>query len=174
MKFFIEKRNYIMCFILFGLWTSWKNSFKHRILFQMYSIFVTALVLYAYCMECISDQNFKHVTLLSTLTVSLSIVIFSAYLIIAMESVYKSMAQELLIQKISTIDRFFITKMGIYIPYKKEKRRLFVQNITIVAILLFLTFSVLTYSYYNNSIMYSVNTSVAICIFDASSFEFDQ
>lgn len=156
MEFFKEKQSYIVCFILFGLWTfcPFGRKFRYTIVFQVYTIFVTALVLCAFIYGIITDQIFKHATLSATVTTLLSVIIFAAFFITVLESTYTSMSQEDLIRQFSTVDRLFSSKMRI--PYEQENRKFFMRDLAIVVIIFILDIGVVIYSHYENSLLYSI------------------
>lgn len=150
MEFFEEKRNYIVCFLFFGLWSTWNKS-KYTILFKIYSIFLLSLVFGSFFSAIIFNQFFEHLTLSATVATFLFITILLAHLIIVIESLYKSNLQEKLIKKFSFVDQMLSTEMGKRLPYCQEKRNLFVQNCMIVSTVFLLKISVVVYTYYRDT-----------------------
>lgn len=154
MDFFAEKRNYIVCFLLFGLWSKWTNS-KTKVVFQVYLIFLMALNIYLFANEVVFGHFYRHSSLSAVVRIYLWVIMLLAFLVIATESLCTSAAQEQLIRKFSIVDRLIWRKMSICVPYQKEKRELFLRNFVIIAIMLFLNVSAAIYSYYTKSIIYS-------------------
>lgn len=161
MEFFIENRNYIIFFRLFSLWSFWKNC-KNKISFQVYSIFLMTSVICSFTYGFILDHLYEYVSLSTTVRCWLFVTMLMAYLVTAIESLYKTKAQEELVQKFSIVDHLFSRKMRIYVPYQQEKQELFVRNCIVITIILFFSVHAAIHSDFASPIVYSLTISIWI------------
>lgn len=127
MEFFYHIRNYIVYFVLFGVWSSWENS-KYKFLLQTYSLISFAVVFYSYYK---SIRIFLETYSLDTLTILLLTTTFLGHMSITIETILKSQVQFKLIQQFSFADRSFETALKKQIPYHEEKENLFLLNVVI-------------------------------------------
>lgn len=164
MEFFNEKRNYILCFLFFSLWSFYKNS-KYTILFQVYSVLLTASVIGSFVYGVYLDHFHEHATLTVSVRICLFVIMLLAYLIVAIESLYKSKAQKELIQRFSIVDHSFNNKLGIGIPYKRERRESFVRISFFVSIILIVNIYNTIESNYTVFTVYSLTCSIwVVCL----------
>lgn len=148
--FFTGMRKYFVCFVIFGLWTVWNNQ-KYKCILQLYSAILMTLTIFSFiCVKHSSDFNelFENVTLSTTVATLLYFVLLLAHLVIAFESMYKSKAQEKLIQTFSIVDQMFSVKMSTFnILCNVSKRKLFICNIFIISVILCLKIPIIIYSH---------------------------
>lgn len=145
--FLKEMRKYFVCFIIFGLWTSWKNC-KFENVLRLYSVLLIKLIFCSFFCAIIFRQFFGNITLSSTIATSLFFTMLSSHFAISIESLYKRKLQEELIAKISLVDQLFRMKMGKCVAYNSDRQELFLRNIIVVLVILFLKVSVAIYSHY--------------------------
>lgn len=135
MDFFDRMRNYIVYFLVFGVWSSWKSS-EYRIWLQAYPLASLALLSLSYI------SSVKSFLILPSLSGTLTILLFSTtfltHFFITIETIAKSETQLRIVQEFSIVDRMFETTLNIYIPYRREKEKLFVRNCVLVSFIVVL------------------------------------
>lgn len=130
MEFFYHIRNYIIFFVLFGVWSSWENS-KYKFLLQTYPLISFGVIFYSYYR---SIRIFLGISPhIDTLTFLLFTTTFFGHMLITIETILKSQVQFKLIQQFSIADRSFETALKKQIPYREENENLFILN-TVTAI----------------------------------------
>lgn len=133
MSFYKQIRIYIMVFMVFGLWTSFKNA-KCKLALRLNSVFSIAIVIFLYTSAIYLNAFFAYTTIAHTVANYLYLLIVSTHLIVIVESIIKSKHQSRLIQKFTLIDRLFQEKLKIFILYKNAKRQIFIRNLILIAI----------------------------------------
>lgn len=150
--FFAQMRNYIVYFLVFGLWSSWKDS-KYKLLLKAHSIFSITIVFFTYLSAYVFNQFSEAATLSATVSTTLFITILVAHLIITVETFHRCCSQLALVQNLSTVDSMFNTKLSICIPYQREKSEFFVRNIAIVFVVIAIKLFVVVFTLYQNRSM---------------------
>lgn len=167
MAFFEEMRHFFIFFIVFGLWSSWKN-FEYKRVLIICTISSIAIVIIAASLAVYLDQFLKFTTLSNTVSNSLYAMMFLTHLIIVLESRLQYNRQMQLIQTISSVDEQFYTKLGIRIRYKIEKKQMFIRLMFIFSIeiiIKFLVFAASAYWFIENEFFYVILYSNAlICL----------
>lgn len=164
MTFFKQISNYIVFFIIFGLWTTWRNS-KYFWLLQIYSC---TLIIAAFVLNFASvlmDEFSESLSLSSTISTLSLITILLTHLVIVIETPCKSIAQVLLIEKFTNVDRTFHTGLSVSIPYRKEMRKLFSHTFLLISVVFITTTTIWANSIYlhqTNNFMYSCMYSSCI------------
>lgn len=145
MLFFDRIRNYIVYFILFGIWSAWPNS-KYKILLRIYPIIPEGVLLIPYI------PSVKIYSTLISLTVTLSILVFSTtfltHLIIVIETILTNQSQLRLLREFSDVDQLFEATLIVNISHCKQKRQLFAQQITQVLSAIIATIKGISILYY--------------------------
>lgn len=131
MSFFVQLRNYFIFFIVFGLWSS-KHNQKYKILSRISSAISISFFLIAFSLTIETFPDFS--TLSNVVANVLYVFLFLTHLIILLESVVKIEAQAKLIDILSSVDHLFHAKIGIAIPYRWEKSKIFNQTLILVLI----------------------------------------
>lgn len=148
MAFFKQMQNYILFFILFGLWSTWKN-LKYKIQIRVCSFLSIILVLVGFSVAYIYKfYNFN--SLSNTLANLIYIFIVITHLIIVVESIYRKYAQTKLIQNLSLVDYLFNTKSNVIVSYNKEKCEIFIKCSILVSVLIFVNLIFILYTYFQN------------------------
>lgn len=150
--FFAQMRNYIVYFLVFGLWSSWKDS-KYKLLLKAHSVFSITIVFFTYLSAYVFNQFSEAATLSATVSTTLFITILVAHLIITVETFHRCCSQLALVQNLSTVDSMFNTKLLICIPYHREKSEFFVRNISIVFVVIAIKLFVVVFTLYQNRTM---------------------
>lgn len=132
MVVFDEMRGSLMWFIFLGLWSSWRNH-KHKLSLQIYSFCSVLSECSSFYYVLKSYDIFSEKSLISIIAEWLYIFVSLTHLITSIESLVKSNVQVQLIQKLSSIDEIFKTKMNLIIPYRKEKREIRFRNIILAS-----------------------------------------
>lgn len=147
MVFFKEMRNYIVFFILFGLWSIWINS-KFKIPIRVCSFLSIALVFCGFSSAYFFDKFYASNTLSNVVANLLFIFVIITHSIIIIESISKKKAQTKLIQSLSLADHLFNTKSNVMISYQKERCEIFIRCFVLVSIVIFINIFVALYAYY--------------------------
>lgn len=168
MSFFVQIRTYLAFFILFGLWSSWRNT-KYKFLLKIYSVLSIISGFAIYSLAVLIDGFSEFNALPNIVSNILYILQFLTHFITALESILKTGAQAKLIDTLSTVDYMFYTKIGIAIPYRTEKCQILLRTmillfieiiikLAIVVVLIFLNvdkrFSSLALVLYSNFFIY--------------------
>lgn len=115
-------RHFIGFFLLFGLWSTWEN-FSHTFLLNLYSFFLTLVLIIVYFEMVFWDYFLVDVTTLAaSVTTMLFITTFLAHLVIAFESIARSKTHSQFMEKLSHVDRLISTKQQAFHPYRIKKR----------------------------------------------------
>lgn len=124
--FLHEMQGFIAFFLIFGLWPTWQTT-KYKSLLVFYSYFSISLVfgigISAIYINRVLDDN----TLSTAIAYSFLFSILSTHLIIVLQSLLYRKAQMKLIRKISHVDHLFSTKLQILMPYRREKKAMFIR-----------------------------------------------
>lgn len=120
MSFFNQMHNFLVVFVVFGLWSS-LNHFQHKLILRICSSFSIFLGIFSF----FSALLFEHLHPLSTISNvvanSLYMLTVSTFLITIAETFIKRNIQMQIIEKFTIIDQLFHTKLNVVIPYAKEK-----------------------------------------------------
>lgn len=144
MAFFKQMQNYILLFILFGLWSTWEN-LKYKIQIRVCSFLCIIIVLVGFSIAYIYKfYNFN--SLSNTLANLLYIFIVITHLIIVVESIYQKDAQAKLIQNLSIVDHLFNIKSNVNISYHKDKCELFRKCSVLVLVLILINLIFILYT----------------------------
>lgn len=152
MVFFRQIRTYIICFILFGVWSTWQN-FRYRLILKIYSV---SLIIAVFCVYVISIFliQFTHQSKLATIVGNTSFfVIMALQFVISFESIVKSKVQVQLVQKFSVVDQLFRLKFRQDFPYSEESTKLCVLSAILVSIIFTIKISIWIYTRFYNSIL---------------------
>lgn len=150
--FFEEMRNYIVYFLVFGLWSSWKDS-KYKLLLKAHSIFSITIVFFSYISAYLFNQFSDQATLTTTVSMALFITVLVAHLIITVETFIRCCSQLALVQKLSHVDSLFCSKLLICIPYRREKSEFFIRNFILVFIVIAIKCFVVVFTFYQESVV---------------------
>lgn len=120
MAFFEQMRLYFIFFIFFGLWSTWQNN-KYRSLLRVYSACCVQQEFLSFVSVIYSYNIFENNSLSATIANWLYIIDSLTHVVIVFESLYKRKAQLQLIRKFCSVDELFRNKLGITIPYRREK-----------------------------------------------------
>lgn len=133
--FFKLFRNYIVFFIIFGLWSTWENS-RYKWQLRVYSNLLIVTVLFAYLSAVFMNQFFESFSLATSIATTVFYTLLFAHLVIAIETSLKTKIQIILLKKLSLIDQLFKRNLNIYMQYPKQKQSLFLMNLLMVSIIL--------------------------------------
>lgn len=133
MSFSNSLRKFFIFLILFGLWTSWRNS-KYKIFAKLYSICSLALIAINFSLAISFDKLYEFNTLSNMVANCWFVLSIVAHLIIVVESILQNKLQSKLIQRFSVVDRIFAKKLHMKIAYPTEKTQLFVIFFVVMAI----------------------------------------
>lgn len=145
MVFFNQFRNYIIFFIIFGLWSTWPNT-HIKWLLRIYSNLLIATVFCSYLSAVFMNQFFESLSLSTSIATAAFITIISAHLVIAIETPFKSKTQVVLIRKFSVVDQLFSSRWGVAKTYPEEKRKVFFLNVGLILIIVFIKAVLLIYA----------------------------
>lgn len=120
MAFFEQMRLYFIFFIFFGLWSTWQNN-KYRSVLRVYSACCMQQEFLSFVSVIYSYNIFENNSLSATIANWLYIIDSLTHVVIVFESLYKRKAQLQLIRKFCSVDELFRNKLGITIPYRREK-----------------------------------------------------
>lgn len=166
MTFFKHISNYILVFIFFGLWSTWRNSQYTKCskwLFQIYSITIIIGILCAYSRIILTNQIFGTSSLQLTIsTISFGTIILT-HLAIAIETPFKRNIQAQLIEKFTHVDETFNFGLNIIIPYREEMHKMFLHISFHILIVSFITAMIWVYSYY----LGEVHDHMYFCMFSS-------
>lgn len=135
MVFFKQFRNYIICFLLFGVWSSWQN-FQYKKLLRTYLVLHLLVEFSSYVLTTLKINIYGAITFTSFIANSSFLLIMLVQLVISFESFFKSEAQVQIIQKFSLVDKLFFRKLDLNIVYRKERREIFVRNMLLISMIL--------------------------------------
>lgn len=141
-------RNYIVLFILFGLWSTWWQNSEFKIQIRVCSLLSILLVFCGFSSAYFFDKFYASSTLSNTVANLLFIFIIITHSIIVIESIYQKKAQTKLIQSLSLADHLFNTKSKVMIPYHKEKSEIFTRCSLIISIVIFVNVLITLYTNY--------------------------
>lgn len=127
-------RIYFVVFIILGLWTSPYQTFKHKSLTHIFSLF--SIVPPFLCVSCLIffDKLYDFNSLSNAVANSLYIFIIFTHFIIIFESIHRNKIQVSLIERLSLIDGYISTKLGVQIPYHRQKWEIFEQFMVLLLI----------------------------------------
>lgn len=149
MAFFSEIRVFIAIFIMFGLWSCWPN-FKYYKFLRAYTICLSLQELSVFLTMMFSFRVFSEDTLSSVVANWLCLIVSLTHFTIVFESLLKRKDQMKLIQKFTSIDNLYNTKLKVNIPYRKEKRGIILRNVCFILIFIMTKVAISTYLYYRN------------------------
>lgn len=161
--FFDEMRNYFVCFITFGLWSSWKNS-KYNRLLQIYVTFFIISVASSYLLAIFRKEYPLETKLSTAIGTILLCIILVAHSVVVVETIFKSDAQLRLIQKFTFVDRFIDSKLNVSIAYDKEKCGLFRLNCCFAIVIIFFTVFNTVYRISRKQVMRFLHSAVCSSI----------
>lgn len=159
MEFSKQIRNYILVFIVFGLWSS-LNDFEYKLPLRIYSVFSLLLVFCFFSLTVYFRQFHTFTTISNTVANSLFVLVVITHLVIIIESMWQRIAQKRLIRKFNLVDELFKTKLNTQIKYENEKRKMFIMNLTVLSIVLPIEVAVTIYLYYNSHVYYFIFQSI--------------
>lgn len=167
MAFFVEMQNFFAVFIAFGLWCSWENS-KYKSILRAFSILSIALVLIPFSLAIFFKRFYESDTLPNTISSSVLVLFFFTHSIIILESIFQAESQKKLVQNFTSVDNLFRLKLGIQIPYHKEKWQIFIKAFSLVMFEIIVLFFIhlarvycdFVYSYF----YFSVYANLIICL----------
>lgn len=147
MTFFKHISNYIVVFIIFGLWSTWRN-IQYKWLFRIYSIAIIIGIFCTHLPALFTDKIFGTSSLPLTIsTISFGTIVLT-HLIIAIETPFKRNAQLKLIEKFTQVDQTFNNGLSEVMPHKEQMQKLFFHTILYISIVLFITALIWVSSYY--------------------------
>lgn len=147
MTFFQQIRNYIVFFILFGLWSAWEDS-KYTLQINL-SSFLSITIVFGEFFSAYFLNKFYTFNSLSNIVANLIyIFIITSNLIMVIESFYKKGAQTKFIQNMTHIDHLFNTKLKVTVPYYKEKGEIFMWCL-IMSLIVFLNHIIFAWYMYH-------------------------
>lgn len=149
MTFFKQIRVYIIIFILFGLFTTFQND-KYKLLLRVHSVFSILIWFCIFSFAVYSNKFYAFTTISNTVANLMYLMISFTHLIIIIESILYSKAQLRTIHKLSRIDQLFKSKLKINVPYKEEKRKIFIRNVIVLSILAGMKGFLALYLFYHN------------------------
>lgn len=153
MVFFKQTRNYIICFILFGMWSSWQD-FHYKRLLQAYSILCIFTELCSYILTMFfTDLWSEGITFVSIIANSSVYIMMCVQLVIGLESFFKSKSQVQLIRKFSEVDQLFSSKLDVSVQNHKERRELFMRNFLLIAMILSIKITLWIYTRFINPVL---------------------
>lgn len=147
MAFFEQMRYFFILFILFGLWTSWKN-IEHKQYLRAYSIFSIALPFVCFSTAVCYNRFFAFERLSFVVSNLLLALVYLTHLVIVSESAFQSKSQMKIIQRFASVDSLFYTQLAIRIPYHEEKRDLVIRILILALIEMSVKLQELNYSYF--------------------------
>lgn len=150
--FFQQMRSYFICFAIFGLWTQWENS-RYKFWLKCFSVFSVATVVGSYFSAYIFNQFFVQTSFSATVATSLFAFILIGHLIVAFETIFKSSAQFKLLSKFLFVDRMFVAKLQMCLPYRREKHELLMRSILFAVIAFVIFGSIVVYTVYRGRIL---------------------
>lgn len=134
-EIFEEIRSFVVFFLIFGLWPSWKDS-KYRIILIVYSIFSIFLVFCIFVSAVyINDVLDDNQQLSTAVAYSFLLSNLATHFIIVLQSLFYRNDLTRLVKKLAFVDSLLNKKLQIYISYQKEKRSIWARVLTILAIL---------------------------------------
>lgn len=148
--FFRQVKNYLVFFIIFGLWSAtWPNS-KNELLMKAYSLFSIVIVFCCFLSAYILNtfQTFNSVS--NTVSNLLYVSVLFAHLIIIIESICQRDAQAKIIQSLSLTDYLFNIKLKVMMPYNRGKFEIFTRCFVLVSIMILTNTTFVSYMRYKN------------------------
>lgn len=125
-KLFDEIRNFIVFFLIFGLWPSWPNS-KRKVFFVIYSLFHIGPIICIFWLSFYVKKEFDGHSLSSIVQyIFLSSILLTHFAVI-LEAFINRNAQMRLVEKISHADWLLKTKLQLVVTYREEKQTIFVR-----------------------------------------------
>lgn len=152
MVFFKQIRNYIIGFLLFGMWSSWED-FQSKCLLRAYLILCIFTEICSYIFTIFFTDFYGGITLSSVLANSSVYLMMFVQIIIGIESFFTSNAQLQLIREFSLVDQLFFTKLGMNLPYHKCKRELFLRNTLLISFIIFIKITLWVYTRFVNPVL---------------------
>lgn len=165
--FFNGISRFVVFFIIFGLWTSWKK-IQYNNLLRIYAIFPLIGTIVNFASLMFFDKLYKFITLSNTVANVTLIFIGLTHLIIACETIFTSQAQKRIIDNFSFVDQMFATKLNIKSSYQKDNRCIFIHTLILTSITIFMHLSVTAYLVYGQKIynfLYNASFSNTIIVF---------
>lgn len=160
-------RKFFIFFIIFGLWSSWENS-KYKLFLRIYSIFSIALVFIFFSLAFLYNEFYEFNTLSYTISNLMFVLIFSTYLVIILESVLRFESQTEIVEKLSSVDNMFYTKLRTQVLYRKEKWEIFIRIFILVSTEIVIKISILVavfrLGYYLNFLYFTLYANLVICL----------
>lgn len=147
--FFREFEKFILIFIIFGLWSTWINT-KHKVPLSACSFLSILLSLSCFSSVCILKQFYEFNSLSNSVGYVLHLLLMSTHLTVVIESIFQWKGQLELIQKFINVDDLFRSKLRIFVPYRKEKREIFIRCFVLALLVIFVMIFLITYSCYHN------------------------
>lgn len=131
MQFFKQMSNFLLIFVVFGLWSSVEH-FQKKCFLQLCSILSMALAIFSFS-SAIFYKHFRTMTSISNVIANSLYMstVFSCSILFA-ETFMKRSVQQKLIQKFITIDKLFHTELNVVITYATEKRQIFIWNLALM------------------------------------------
>lgn len=134
-------RIYFVFFIVFGLWTSWKN-IDQNLSFRVFSLISVPLAFSCFALSIFFNTFHEFDTLYYTMTNLMFGFIHLTHLIIVLESFLRKSQMDL-IERFSRVDDLFAYELNIQMPYQREKWRIFVRIMALTCIEIIAKLSVL-------------------------------
>lgn len=123
MLFFNQVHNFLVIFVVFGLWSS-LNNFQHKLFLRICSSFSIFLGIFSFLSAFLFNHLHPMSTISNVVANSLYMLTASTFLITIGETFIKRNVQMQIIEKFTIIDQLFHTKLNVVIPYAKEKRKI--------------------------------------------------
>lgn len=142
-SFFDEMRSFVVFYLIFGLWPSWKELNEYKYLLIGYSIFSISLVFGVFLSAIFINKVLEDNTLSSAVAYSFLLSILATHLVIVVQALFYRKALVRLMNKFTYVDKLFNQKLQIFISYKQERRQLWMRFIIILGILVSIKFALI-------------------------------
>lgn len=147
----MKMRNYFLCFLFFGVWSSWQNS-QHKWQLRTYSLLSIATMFSSYLIAFFINRFAQENTLSTNIANSSFFIMLIVHSVIAIETFAKYKVQEKVLQHFSFIDQLFNNKLCVRLPYHEEKWEILCRIMMLVFLIL-LKFTLCAYTDYLNPVL---------------------
>lgn len=147
MDFFKENRIYFIYFLIFGLWSSWRNA-NYNWSIGLYSICSMLIAFASYIVTFLINKFNLTMTLSTLVGNSAFLLILFVQSVISIETLIKTKSQQRFIEKFCSVDNLFNIKLGISVTYREEKRGILVKILILMAVLLLIKINIWAYTTY--------------------------
>lgn len=140
---------FVVFSLIFGLWPSWKGS-KYESLLAIYSIFSISIVFYIFISAIFINKILDDNTLSIVVDFSLVMSILATHFIIILQAFFHRRKLLQITNKFTYVDRLFNEKLFTYIPYKKEKRSIWIRISILLGVLVIMKIVLILRLHYRN------------------------